>query len=178
MIIKRVYDYNLNQSTYEQLQQLLIESFEVYPENRIYFKQIPHFRFILCNGNDKVLAQVGLDYRAMKLGDEVINVLGIIDLCVKKTYRNKGFGTQLVRKVLQFAESNSVDFVLLGTEIEEWYEKIGFIKVNNTFTWQAIHDGKLKSLGTRTCEIDRIMVKQTGRKKWKQDNVDFLGYLY
>ncbi|WP_431808093.1 hypothetical protein [Lysinibacillus sphaericus] len=65
MIIKRVYDYNLNQSTYEQLQQLLIESFEVYPENRIYFKQIPHFRFILCNGNDKVLAQVRLDYRAI-----------------------------------------------------------------------------------------------------------------
>ncbi|QPQ35840.1 GNAT family N-acetyltransferase [Lysinibacillus sp. JNUCC-52] len=178
MIIKHVYDYNLDQSTYEQLHKLLIESFEIYPENRIYFKQIPHFRFIICNDNEKVLAQVGLDYRAMKLGDEVINVLGIIDLCVNKIYRNKGLGTKLVRKVLKFAETNSVDFVLLGTEIEEWYEKIGFIKVSNTFTWHAIHDRKLKSLGTRTRDIDRIMVKQTGKKKWNQDSVDFLGYLY
>jgi hypothetical protein len=55
---------------------------------------------------------------------------------------------------------------------------VGFIKVSNTFTWQAIHDRKLKSLGTRTREIDRIMVKQTGKKKWNLDNVDFLGYLY
>lgn len=46
MIIKHVYDYNLDHSTFEQLQQLLIESFKIYPQNRIYFKQIPHLSSI------------------------------------------------------------------------------------------------------------------------------------
>jgi len=45
---------------------------------------------------DLLVGYLGLDYRVIKVGDEVYKVLGIIDFCVDEQYRGKGIGTLMV----------------------------------------------------------------------------------
>ncbi|MEH7308978.1 GNAT family N-acetyltransferase, partial [Neobacillus drentensis] len=64
--IKKVIECEIDNEQTENIQELLTESFQdMYLNNRIYFKQVPHFRFLAFNEEKHLLAQVGLDYRVM-----------------------------------------------------------------------------------------------------------------
>jgi hypothetical protein len=91
--IVKVFEYDIKGDLLYQLQQLLVECFVEYPRDRIYFKQLPHFRFLIFDKKNQLVGQVGFDYRVMNLNGRPVRVLGIIDLCVAKAYRSQGLGT-------------------------------------------------------------------------------------
>ncbi|MGG3941523.1 GNAT family N-acetyltransferase, partial [Peribacillus psychrosaccharolyticus] len=100
MKTEMVFDYEMGTDLASNIQELLNESFqEDFPKNRIYFKQLPHFRFVAFNEKNQLIGQVGIDYRVMNLNGEPIRVLGLIDLCVTQNTRSKGIGSMLLLEI-------------------------------------------------------------------------------
>lgn len=156
---------------------------EFFPEcdfqGRDYFKQPPHYR-ILAKENNKLIGQLGLDYRAMSLDGNPIKVLGIIDICVDSKHRNRGIGKKLLQKVdeLSLKFSDKVNFIFLVTNIPNYFKKYGFKKVEPTTTWLKIHQHKNYGVGTEKIDDTNFMIKPVNDKKWEGENLDLLGYMY
>jgi ribosomal protein S18 acetylase RimI-like enzyme len=176
MEILKINEYDIDIELEKKILNLLIESFpEVYPKDRIYYKQMPHFRYLAFD-KATLIGQVGLDYRVMNLNGIVIKVLGIIDICIKKEYRGKGIGSKLLEIIECFSIAHKLDFLLLFTDVETFYEKSGFIKVKNVCKWTKIDEHKTLGIGEE--EIKELMIKKIGNKVWKDGYLDMLGYLY
>ena len=177
MEIKQVQEFEVNGALDGQLRELLQASFEPHYPNRLYFKQLPHLRLIAF-AEDRVIGQVGLDYRVMNLGGEPVRVLGIIDLCVHEDVRGKGVGRKLVEAVIALGERKAVDFVLLFADRDDLYVKAGFVHANNPCTWLQINDQQLTTHGIGEDTFTELMIRPVGDKSWTEGTLDFLGYLY
>ena len=176
MEIIKIDEYDIDVDLESKILELLTEGFpEVYPVSRIYYKQIPHFRYIAYD-IDRLIAQVGLDYRVMNLNGCIIRVLGIIDLCVKTEYRGKGIGSQLLETIEYFSKDRNIDFLILFADIEALYKNNAFLKVKNTCIWTKIDESR--TIGIAEKEVHELMIKNIGNKVWDDGYLDMLGYLY
>lgn len=123
MKIEKISEYDINVKLEAKIQALLTNSFrEIYPSNRIHFKQLPHLRFLAFNQENQLVGHVGLDYRVMNLNGEPLKILGIIDLCVSQNTRSKGIGTTLLLEVDEFAKGRNIDFILLFADNKTLYD--------------------------------------------------------
>ena len=146
--IEQVFEYDMNDELQTALQDLLTNCFpQLYPADRSYFKQLPHFRFLAFNENNQLVGQVGLDYRVMNLDGKPVKVLGIIDLCVSPNSRSAGIGSSLLLEVDQFSQGRDIDFILLFADHKTLYKKNGYRSVANMCTWLKIDDGSQISKG-------------------------------
>ena len=176
MKIIKLNEYDIDNKLEKSLQSLLNESFpDVYPKDRIYFKQLPHFRY-LAYDKETLIANVGLDYRVMNLNGSSIKVLGIIDLCVKKEYRGKNIASMLLNEIDEFSRIHHIDFLLLFADIETVYVRNGFINAKNICKWLKINE--YQTLGIGEEEVEGLMIKKIGYKDWEDGYLDMLGYLY
>lgn len=176
MEILKINEYDIDVILEKNILSLLIESFpDVYPRDRIYFKQMPHFRYLAFD-KDILIGQAGLDYRVMNLNGIVIKVLGIIDICLKKEYRGRGIGSKLLETIECFSIAHKVDFLMLFTDVEAFYTRNGFVSVKNKCKWTKIDEHKTLGIGEE--EIKELMIKKTGNKVWEYGCLDMLGYLY
>lgn len=179
MKIEKISEYDINKQLKKKLQRLLVESFgEMYPLDRVYYKQLPHFRFVVTDKDNQVIGQVGLDYRVMNLNEKPIIVLGIIDLCVSEANRSKGIGSLILTKINEFCNEKSIDFILLFADNPDLYLKNGFISVENKCKWLQIDDVNQTTYGIGNKRNDELMIKKLGNKNWEQGDIDLLGYLY
>lgn len=177
--IKKVIECEIDNEITEKIQELLTESFQgIYPNNRIYFKQVPHFRFLVFNEDKHLLAQVGLDYRVMNLNGKLIKVLGIIDLCVSQESRAKGIASLLLLEIDKYCVGKDIDFVILFADNQTLYLKNGYKSVKNKCKWLKIDDRNQTILGIGYEEISELMIKKIGMNEWTEGDIDFLGYLY
>ncbi|WP_342599859.1 GNAT family N-acetyltransferase [Psychrobacillus sp. FSL H8-0483] len=177
--IIKVIECEIDNELTENIQELLTESFQnMYPNNRIYFKQVPHFRFLAFNEEKHLLAQVGLDYRVMNLSGKLIKVLGIIDLCVSRESRTKGIASLLLSEIDKYCVKKDIDFLLLFADNKTLYLKNGYKSVKNKCKWLKIDDRNQTILGIGYEEISELMIKKIGMNEWTEGDLDFLGYLY
>ncbi|MDF2891266.1 MAG: family N-acetyltransferase [Clostridia bacterium] len=162
MKIIKTDEYDIDAQLERSILGLLIESFpDLYPQDRIYYKQLPHFRYLVYD--EKVLvAHVALDYRIMNLNGSTIKVLGIIDLCVKREYRSKKLASELLNEVDAFSRMHNIDFLLLFADIDGLYHKNGFIGVKNICKWLRIDEHKTLGVGEEV--VKELMIKKTGSK--------------
>lgn len=179
MRIKKVPEYDINRELEAMIQDLLTNSFpKIYPTNRIYFKQLPHLRFLAFNQENQLVGHVGLDYRVMSLNGEPIKVLGIIDLCVSQNTRSKGIGTTLLLEVDKFSKGRNIDFILLFADNMTLYLNNGYKTVKNKCRWLKIDNESqiIKGIGYES--VNELMVKEVGKREWIEGDLDLLGYLY
>ena len=177
MRIEQHLEMTVSESMDKELTELLQHAFpSIYP-NRRYFKQLPHFRLIAYE-DERIIGQVGLDFRAMNMNGESIHVLGIIDLCVREEVRGRGVGRALMEKVIALGETYPIDFLLLFADRPDLYEHIGFHTVSNTCTWLQINDENQTIRGIGEASFEELMIRQVGDKRWSDGTLDLLGYLY
>src|SRR5262245_1705022 len=100
LVIRRVWEPEVDCALEAQLQSLLQRSSSGYPA-RSYFKLPPHFRYVATIGG-KVVAQMGVELRVCRVGDEVVRTLGVVDLCVDEGERSQGLASLLLRKLVEF----------------------------------------------------------------------------
>jgi predicted acetyltransferase len=177
--IDMVFDYEIGNDLTSNIQELLSECFqEDYPKNRIYFKQLPHFRFVVFNDKNQLVGQVGIDYRVMNLNGNPIRALGLIDLCVTQNTRSQGIGSMLLLEIEQFCCNRNIDFLLLFADNNTLYLKNGYKSVTNKYKWLKIdHVSQItRDIGYEV--IDGLMIKEVGKSGWSEGDLDFLGYLY
>ncbi|WP_031422709.1 GNAT family N-acetyltransferase [Exiguobacterium sp. NG55] len=177
MRIEQHLEMTLSESMDKELTELLQHAFpSIYP-NRRHFKQLPHLRLIAYE-DERIIGQVGLDFRVMNVDGEAIHVLGIIDLCVREEVRGRGVGRALMEKVIALGEEYSIDFLLLFADRTDLYERIGFHTVSNACTWLKINDENQTTRGIGEASFEELMIRQVGDKRWTDGTLDLLGYLY
>jgi GNAT superfamily N-acetyltransferase len=160
-----------------QLRILLDESFRETFEGRTYFKQLPHVRLLAMDG-DFVVGQVGIDGRVVNVGGAVVSIFGLIDLAVHPARRNRGVGTLLLNEAERIARVGEREFLVLMTDLHEFYLKAGYVRVQPALTkWLAIEDRQSVELMEQDLS-GCFMVKPLTERTWPTGMIDMLGYLF
>ncbi|MGI3902850.1 MAG: GNAT family N-acetyltransferase [Janthinobacterium lividum] len=176
-MIEAYAEVNVPLAIREQISSLLDEAFPAVFEDRTYFKQWPHQRLVAVKDR-KVVGQLGLDYRAIRVGDQVIGISGIIDLCVRRTHQGNGIGSALLQRAEIHAREGNVPFMVLMADKPDLYKRNGFVNIHPAFTkWLGIEDRASNSLIDRDLS-DCFMAKALTNVSWPSGTIDLLGYLF
>lgn len=159
-----------------QLQALLQACFAGYP-NRSYFKLPPHFRYLAMTGSGDVAAQMGVEFRVIRVGGTVVRTFGVVDLCVRESQRSRGLAGRLLAEVTELARSCGMAFVVLFADDDRLYARHGWARVTNRCSWVRIDDHVTLGLA-RLADPGAMMVKSLGEQAWPDDDVDLLGHLF
>ena len=175
MEIIRQIEFEISAETHQQIAELYQVCFLDIPV-RSYFKQLPHFRYLIFTDNT-LIAQVGIDHRVIRVGDNVFSIFGIIDLCVKSEYRRQGIGSNLLSILTELAIANSIDFLFLVSHRDSFYLNNGFKAVSQECTWLGIEEHQNCGILVETIE-ENFMIKQTSDRIWLNEPIDLLGYMF
>ena len=176
MKITRIIEFDISKDVHRQITKLKNLSFPETKRNRSYFKQLPHFRYLVFEG-DLLIGHMGVDHRVIRVGDRVFSIFGIIALCVKPSHQGKGIASELLEAVTRLARDKSIDFLFLVAHDNRIYLKNGFQAVSTQCSWLGIEDHNNCGVLTETIEED-FMIKQTGDKTWVDKPIDLLGYMF
>lgn len=180
MTISFINEFEIDADCSSQIAALLKLCFpEADYNGRTFFKQLPHYRFLLKDDN-QVWGQVAIDYRVMNLNGSMVRVFGIIDLVVHPDKQGRGCGTMLMKEVEKTAKAHSanIDFLFLVTDIPDFYQRLGYQKTNPTVTWLKINQGRNYGLTTEQVNDCFLMYKEVSGTKWANGTLDMLGYWY
>ena len=174
----QVNEYELSERQRSQILSLLKDCFPGYFENRIFFKQMSRER-LLAYSEGEFIGHLGLEYRAIRIGEQWTSIFGIVDLCVKAEARRQGVATELLRTVEEKAVANDVHFCLLFADEHKLYQNFGYTLFQNDCVWFGIDEGKSIGLIKRRL-TDCMMVKRiSGNIPWDETHtVDLLGHLF
>jgi ribosomal protein S18 acetylase RimI-like enzyme len=78
-----------------QISDLLSMCFDNIYMGRIFFKQMPSCHLV-SKIDAKVIGYVGLQYGVIRVLDQLIPIVGIVDLCVTPEHRGDGVATALL----------------------------------------------------------------------------------
>lgn len=159
-----------------QLQSLLQACFPGYP-SRSYFKLPPHFRYLAMTSSGDVAAQVGVEFRIIRVGAAVVRTFGVVDLCVRESQRSRGLASRLLAEVTELARSCGMAFIVLFADDDRLYATNGWTRVTNRCSWVKIDDHVTLGLATPT-DTGAMMVKALGEQGWPEGDVDLLGHLF
>lgn len=174
--IEQVDEYAIDADTAQQIGHLLEESFPAYPQDRIYFRQVPTFRLIV-KSEDQIIGQVGIDFRIMNNDNQLLRTFGIVDLCVRESARHKGIAAALIDRVESIGRNHDIDFLILWAKDQPFYEKRGFQEVNNPCRWLLIQNHQSYGLVHRRFG-EGLMVMRLAEKEWRNGTLDYLGHIF
>ena len=176
MKIKRIIEFDISRELHQQITELRNSCFPENAKPRSYYKQLPHFRY-LAFAEDLLVAHLGVDYRVIRVGDSVFKIFGVIDLCVKYSYRQQGIASKLLSSLTGLAREKSIEFLFVVVKDNRIYLKNGFDDISNYCSWLRIHEHKNYGVAVEKIEGE-FMVKQTGDKQWENEPIDLLGYMF
>lgn len=172
----RVAEAEIGVNLSRRLQSLLQACFPGYP-GRSYFKLPPHFRYLAMTSGGDVAAQMGVEFRVIRVGDSVVRTFGVVDLCVTDSERSRGLAARLLAEVTEFARSCGMAFVVLFADDDRLYTRNGWARVTNRCSWVRIHDHATLGIA-RQEDTGAMMVKAVGEQAWPEGDVDLLGHLF
>lgn len=176
MKIERYSEIDIGADLEQRIEQLRNTCFPEHSVPRSYYKQRPHFRLLIHEG-DTLLAHVGLDYRMVSVAAQPLSILGIIDLCVRPSARGQGLASQLIKAVIELGTSRAIDFLMLAADDPRLYQQHGFETVSAYCSWLRID--QFKNYGVAVEKLsDVIMVRTLSSKAWPEGPIDMLGYLF
>jgi GNAT superfamily N-acetyltransferase len=161
--IVRVAEAGIGGELRPQVQALLQASFAEYP-SRSYFKLPPHFRY-LAMADGELAAQMGVELRVIRVGDNVVRTFGVVDLCVRQGERSCGLAGRLLAEVTEYARSCGMDFVILFADDSRLYDRNGWVRAGNPCSWVKIHDHRTLGLA-KAEDTGALMVKAIGEQPW------------
>jgi GNAT superfamily N-acetyltransferase len=171
--VRRVAEIDLEVELTQQVTELLGECFPGYPD-RTYFKLPPHLRLLAYN-DDRLVGQLAVELRMIRVADQVFRTLGVVDLCVRPDARSQGVASLLLDNVLALARDS--DFVVLFADDDRLYRRNGWMRVDNPVTWLKVHEHATLGLAEKV-DTGAMMVKPTGTVPWPPGEVDLLGHLF
>ncbi|MEO0338623.1 MAG: GNAT family N-acetyltransferase [Bacteroidota bacterium] len=157
--------------------ELLQQAFSDYPSGKTYTKQVPSFRVLTFDKEEKLIGHIAVHYRLMALGNQPIKVFGLSDVCVEASVRNQGLAKRMVNYLVGIAITYDIDYLVLVAWETMVYESLGFQICNNPCRWLIMQNNQSLGLAQRHSP-EGLMVKSIGSKKWNNDLLDFLGPIF
>jgi GNAT superfamily N-acetyltransferase len=176
MRIEHVEEFAIAPQVFAQVQLLLASSFPGYPANRPYFKLRPHFR-LLAWTKDALVGHMGVDHRVIRVGNDLLTIFGVIDLCVAPQYQHRSLATQLLQQLEFLAHDTQRDAIVLFADDHRLYAANGYQRIETPCTWMMVDDHRTLGVTTRSLG-DCLMVKPVTLAHWPDGAIDLLGYLF
>ena len=98
--------------------------------NYLFDKLFPSNYFCIKE-NDSLIAQTFIMYKKIVFYNKIIDIPYIYSLCVEEKYQHQGYGTKLLKKVLN--KLANYPFVVLLTDITKFYTNNGFVVVQDLY---------------------------------------------
>ncbi|MCS3458970.1 MULTISPECIES: GNAT family N-acetyltransferase [Aeromonas] len=175
LLMELVAEIDLSPHQHEGITALRNTCFPAYALPRSYFKQRPHLRGLVWQG-DQLVGHVGLDQRMIAVGDQPVAILGLIDLCVAPQLRGQGLASAMLAELQVFAHSKALDYLFLIAEDPSLYLANGFVQITQYCSWLRIND--FKNYGVAVELLDDILIKAVGDAPWPDRPIDLLGYMF
>ena len=171
-----VHEHELRPEMGKAILGLLRASFPGFFSDRIYYKQVPHWRVLAWHGQ-QLVGQVGVDHRVIRVGTEKRYIFGIVDLCVTPSMQGQGIGAMLLKSVEERGSDGGIQHIVLFADDPRLYQRQGFEKIETEVAYLAINEHQ--SLGVQCRDLsDCMMAKDLGDQAWPAGPVDLLGYLF
>lgn len=173
-----VAEYDLSPRQQAEILSLLDVSFPGFFTDKIFFKQMPKERFLTYFGSELV-GHLGLEHRAVMVGEHIATVFGVMDLCVRPDFRSRRIATALLERMEAKAKAAKINFCLLFSEKHKLFLQQGYSLCANECIWLGIEEKR--TLGVLKSPLsDCMMVKRiSGDIPWDDSLlVDLLGYLF
>ena len=173
--IERVEELRLSAGAEQAIIDLIAECFTADFAGRSFFQNRHHCRLLGWHG-ENLAGHLAIAYRAILLGGERVNIIGIGEVAVADGYRRQGIGTRLVDAATKEGISSRADFALLFGEATI-YSRAGYSPAPNVITMTEME-------GCRTRAIVReahpyFMVKPLGERQWDREaSVDLAGFAF
>ncbi|TVR81565.1 MAG: GNAT family N-acetyltransferase [Saprospirales bacterium] len=174
--IREINEYRLNPMLAAEIACLLQLSFTGYPAGKHFLHQIPSFR-ILAIESDEIIGHVAIHHRVISSDGEIFNVFGIADLCVAEENRKAGVAGEMLDRLEIIAVESGIDFLVLLTNVHDFYLKKGFQKADNPCRWMMIQNNHSLGLVRRRVE-DGLMYKQMNDVEWPVKEIDLMGHVF
>ncbi|MEM7105459.1 MAG: GNAT family N-acetyltransferase [Bacteroidota bacterium] len=168
-------EYKIPMDTRVKIVALLQHSFEAYPQ-RTYYKQVPDFRMLVEDGSN-LLGHMAVEHRVINMGGVPIRIFGVIDLCVAESHKSRGIASTLLQNLEKMGNNYKVDFIVLFADDHRLYLNNGFELATNPCRWLMINDHQSLGVARRSLK-DCFMIKQLGKKTWKEGEVDMMGTVF
>lgn len=168
-------EIKLSKNQHNDIEQLRNKAFPDHQVDRSYYKQLPHMRALNYH-KDQLVGYMGLDYRVISVGTETHKVLGVIDFCIDEAHRGLGIGSAMLSQLSEYACEKDVDFIILISELHDFYCKNNFERIDSLQSWLRIHEHK--SYGVAVEQIGELYIKKISGKSWGVGDMDWLGYMY
>lgn len=144
-------------------------------EGRSFYKQHHHLR-VLGRKGDQLIGHIALSYRAIRMGDALVPIIGLAEVATAPDHGGKGVASMLLKETIKIASGTQAAFILLFAD-HPIYERRGFKKVTNTLRFTQIEDSRSKEVVTRP--TDALHVMAIGDQTWDDTaDVDLLGHLF
>jgi len=174
MDIEMKAEHAITSAVHGKIHAVLDECFPGYPA-RSYFKQLPQFRYLGWSRGELV-AHLGVEHRMVNNGGAVLQIFGVVDLCVVASARSQGHARRLLDELEELARRSEIDAVLLFADDPRLYLAAGYRRVPGPVKWVMLHEHE--TIGIAERPVDELMVKMLNEKPWNPDTVDLLGYLF
>src|SRR5579862_21490 len=75
----------------------------------------------------KIVSAVHICKRSVACGDYRLTMGGIANVATLPEYRGRGYNMQCLKRAIEIMEADAMDFSLLGTGINDYYARQGFV---------------------------------------------------
>jgi GNAT superfamily N-acetyltransferase len=174
MDIEMKAEHAINSTVRGKIHAVLDECFPGYPA-RSYFKQLPHLRYLGWSGG-QLVAHMGVDHRMINNGGRVLQIFGVVDLCVVAPARSQGHARRLLGELEELARRCEIDAVVLFADDPRLYLAAGYRQTPGIVKWLMVNEHE--SIGIAECPVQEMMVKMLNGEPWNPGTVDLLGYLF
>ena len=176
MALQKVEEILITKIQSRAIHDLLQISFEQYPADRIYHKQIPAFR-LLYYRRRKLIGHVAVEYRMVGINQTPHPILGLTDICVHPDFQNQNIATRMLEHLNKFAAKRRIDFIFLTTSNPKFYKSLGYKIVQSKGRWLAISNHR--SFGVWERDLGQsLLVLKTGDQDWEDGILDFMGHIF
>lgn len=177
MHYRAVAEWELSEPERTQIAELLDVCFPETFEGRTYYKQLASLR-VLALHEQRLVGHLALDHRVIRVGSDVVPILGIVDLAVDPNERRKGVGAELLHRAEVIAQQAGCAFLVAMADRHDLYLRCEYRRLAAAETrFLAIDERRSHSLISRPLD-DIFLVKALNDTRWPSGEIDLLGHLF
>jgi predicted N-acetyltransferase YhbS len=173
--IERIEEIRLTAPDDARIAVLLERAFVTGFGGRSYFQQRHHLRLI-WREEDRVLGHMALTLRDIRLGDDLVTIVGLAEVATDSAHRGRGIATALMDAAIREARASVAAFIVLFGN-QPLYSAVGFVPQPNRLRFVDMDDARTG--GIQTSGPEGLMVLPLTSQSWDPSAmVDLLGTLF
>ena len=160
--VDRVEELRLSHEADGQIGALLALCYRTDFEGRSFYQNRHHCRFMVRSGA-QLIGHLAVCYRAVRLGDEPVDIIGIGEVAVHPDFRRRGICAAMLDAAIDDASHSIAEFALLFGEASI-YSGAGFVSAQNSVTTTEMRGAQ--TLRVETKVSPHLMVRPLTDRTW------------